>query len=125
MKLNSISGVTHYVEDLDESVAFYEALGFRMGKKDLGHAICYVNWFWVDLVATASEENTQRKQAASLPNKASGTLLHIKVEDVDELRQGLLEQGLKPESEPKNRPSGSREFVLSDPDGYRLAFFEK
>jgi hypothetical protein len=32
---------------------------------------------------------------------------------------------LKPTGEPERRPSGNREFVLRDPDGYNLVFFEK
>jgi hypothetical protein len=32
---------------------------------------------------------------------------------------------MKPDGEPQVRLSGNREFVLRDPDGYKLAFFEK
>ena len=28
-------------------------------------------------------------------------------------------------SEPEVRPTGNREFVLRDPDGYKLVFFQK
>jgi hypothetical protein len=32
---------------------------------------------------------------------------------------------LEPEGEPELRVSGNREFVLRDPDGYKLVFFQK
>jgi hypothetical protein len=32
---------------------------------------------------------------------------------------------MKPLGEPEVRPSGNREFVLRDPDGYKLVFFQK
>jgi len=32
MKVNGISGITCYVEDLAKTGEFYEALGFRRGK---------------------------------------------------------------------------------------------
>lgn len=115
MKLNSISGVTYTVKDLPTSVRFYEGLGFRMGKQDETHATCYVNWFWVDLVA-GSESNA---------GKSDGTSLYIKVDSADECHQDLVAQGLKPESEPEKKPSGNREFTLRDPDGHQLVFFEK
>jgi hypothetical protein len=33
--------------------------------------------------------------------------------------------GMKPEGQPEKRPGGGREFVLRDPDGYKLVFFKK
>jgi hypothetical protein len=32
---------------------------------------------------------------------------------------------MKPLGEPEVRASGNREFVLRDPDGYKLVFFQK
>jgi hypothetical protein len=32
---------------------------------------------------------------------------------------------MKPDGAPEVRDSGNREFVLRDPDGYKLAFFQK
>jgi hypothetical protein len=32
---------------------------------------------------------------------------------------------MKPAGEPRVQLSGSREFVLRDPDGYKLVFFQK
>lgn len=65
MKLNSISGFTCYVEDLATTAEFYEAIGFRAGKRE--------------------------------PDR----------------------------SEPRMGHGRNREFVLRDPDGYKLVFFEK
>ncbi len=113
MKLNSISGVTYLVKDLAASVKFYEDLGFRMGKQDEQHALCYVNWFWIDLVADAKA------------CKDEATALYIKVDSIDEHYQDVVAQGMKPEGEPEKKPSGNREFVLCDPDGHQLVFFEK
>ena len=54
MKLNSISGTTFKVKDLQKSAAFYESLGMRLGKRDNSHVTCYVNWYGVDLVADSA-----------------------------------------------------------------------
>jgi hypothetical protein len=43
----------------------------------------------------------------------------------DEAYHELLEKGLKPVSEPRNRTGGIREFMLRDPDGSLLVFFRK
>jgi uncharacterized glyoxalase superfamily protein PhnB len=49
----------------------------------------------------------------------------VKVDDVEDFHQALLSNGMKPEGEPQKQPSGNREFVLRDPDGYNLVFFQK
>jgi len=41
------------------------------------------------------------------------------------IHRSVLAAGMKPDAEPEKRPSGNREFVLRDPDGYKLAFFQK
>jgi hypothetical protein len=37
----------------------------------------------------------------------------------------VLANGLTPSTEPRKDRSGRREFLLLDPDGNRLAFFDK
>jgi catechol 2,3-dioxygenase-like lactoylglutathione lyase family enzyme len=113
MKISSIAGLAYRVADLDRTVAFYESLGFRVGKRDERQATCYVNWFWV--MFTVSDEG-------SMPGSAP--TLHMKVDDLDDFYGAVLAMGLAPETEPHKQRSG-REFELLDPDGYRLAFFGK
>jgi len=125
MKMSSISGVTYLVSDLQKTSAFYEALGFRLGKQDEGHLLCYVNWFWLDFIAQSSQSDLNTPQDAQMANRGAGTYLHIKVESIDEFYAGVLSKGMKPESEPYKQKSGDRVFVLRDPDGYKLVFFEK
>ena len=115
MKINSISGVTYLVADIDKTAEFYEALGFRMGKREEGRLTCYVNWFSVTFVA----------EDAAPSNKGAGVLLHLKVDDIDGCHTELVEAGMAPMGEPTKTAPGRREFVLRDPDGYELVFFAK
>ena len=48
----------------------------------------------------------------------------LSVENVDEFHEYLLTQGLQPASEPQNA-RGNREFILHDPDGYKLVIFKR
>jgi catechol 2,3-dioxygenase-like lactoylglutathione lyase family enzyme len=116
MKVNSISGITCQVDDLARAAEFYETIGFRRGKEDSDHVTFYVNWFFVTLIA---QEQTE------IPSKGAGQSLYIKVDDVDEFHKAVLSNGLQPAGEPEPQPSGYREFVLRDPDGYNLVFFQK
>jgi catechol 2,3-dioxygenase-like lactoylglutathione lyase family enzyme len=124
MKVNSISGITCYVKDLSKTAEFYEALGFRRGKEEPDRVMFYVNWFFVTFIAQDQAERKLRKEA-ELPDKGAGLFLYVKVDDIEDFHEAVLAAGMKPDGEPEKRPSGNREFVLRDPDGYKLAFFQK
>jgi catechol 2,3-dioxygenase-like lactoylglutathione lyase family enzyme len=122
MKIKSVSGLTCYVKDLEETVAFYEMLGFETKKKEPDHATLYSNWFWMDFLAIDKNERTN---GADLGNKGAGVLIYLSVDDVDEFHKELLAKGFKPASEPQNQPWGNREFIIHDPDGYQLVMFKR
>lgn len=124
MKVNSISGVLCYANDLDRTQQFYEALGFRIGKREPGRLTCYVNWFWLTFASQDDEDDPELREEANMSGRGTGLLVYVKVDDLDDYYENVLALGLKPASEPKVR-AGNREFVLHDPDGYRLVFFEK
>ncbi len=114
MKMSSISGVVCYVKDLDATAAFYEKLGFRL-KRDAKQLTAYVNWFWIIFRPQGAEDAV---------DGAPGMYLYIKVEDMQEFYDGVLDKGLKPATEPTKK-AGMLEFELRDPDGYNLVFFWK
>jgi catechol 2,3-dioxygenase-like lactoylglutathione lyase family enzyme len=125
MKVNSISGVTCYVKDLARTAEFYETIGFRRGKEEPGRATFYVNWFFVTFIAQDQEDDAELRKDAEASTKGAGLFLYIKVDDVEGFHKALVSNGMKPVGEPELRSSGNREFVLRDPDGYKLAFFQK
>jgi catechol 2,3-dioxygenase-like lactoylglutathione lyase family enzyme len=115
VKISSISGLVYPVRDLDKTVEFYEAMGFRLGKRDDHQVTMYVNWFWVTFT-------TDRKDAAE---PGTGPTLYLKVDNIDDTYGALLANGFTPSTEPRKDRSGRREFLLLDPDDNRLAFFAK
>jgi catechol 2,3-dioxygenase-like lactoylglutathione lyase family enzyme len=125
MKVNSISGINWYVQDLSRTADFYEALGFRRGKQEPDRLTFYVNWFFVTFLDQDQEDDADLRKEARLPDKGAGLLLYIKVDNVEDFYNGVLSKGMKPASEPQAGPSRTREFMLRDPDGYKLVFFEK
>jgi len=125
VKVNSISGVSCIVKDLDKTAEFYQALGFRLGNREPDHVTCYVNWFWVTFLAQNKQEDQERKKEAKVSNKGAGQSLYIKVDDINECYDAVIAHGMKPSSEPHKVASGNREFGLRDPDGYKLVLFAK
>lgn len=124
MEIKSISGITCYVKDLDKTAKFYETLGFRLGKQEGNSLTVYVNWFWITFVSQDKEDKAEFLEEANAEHKGAGTFLNLKVEKVDEYHKEVVDAGLKPSSEPRDWPWGRREFVVRDPDGYKLVFFE-
>jgi catechol 2,3-dioxygenase-like lactoylglutathione lyase family enzyme len=125
MKMKSIAGIVCYVKDTARTAKFYEALGFTVTKNEPGHLSIRLNWFWVDFHPQDKEDKPEFQQEANLDHKGAGLFLYVNVEDVDEFYKGVLAKGLKPSSEPKDWEWGNREFILRDPDGYKLVFFKK
>jgi catechol 2,3-dioxygenase-like lactoylglutathione lyase family enzyme len=117
MKLASVSGLTCVCADLDRTVAFYEGLGFRLGKRDEKQATLYVNWFWI-LFSAADP-------AAGPVEAGGGPVIQIKVDDIQQAYEEVVAAGNKPEGEPARRAGGGSEFTLLDPDGYQLVLFYK
>lgn len=125
MKMSSVAGIVSYVKDTAVTADFYEKLGFIITKRDPEHLSIRLNWFWIDFHPQDKEDKPEFQQEADLEHKGAGTFLYIKVEDVNNFYQGVIEKGLKPTNEPKDWPWGNREFILRDPDGYKLVFFQK
>jgi hypothetical protein len=78
----------------------------------------------MDFVAADKEARPEFKKTTSLTQKGAGPLVYLSAEDVDAFHKALLSKGLKPSSEPRDY-AGNREFVLRDPDGYRLVIFKR
>ncbi|MBZ0296450.1 MAG: VOC family protein [Anaerolineae bacterium] len=125
MSIKSISGITCLVKDLEKTAAFYDALGFRVGKQEDGLVKCYVNWFWVDFIAEDQADTSAYQAEAQVSNRGAGQYLHLKVDNVDAFYESILSNGMKPDGAPEGNRSSGRSFVLRDPDGYKLVFFEK
>ncbi|MBI2032558.1 MAG: VOC family protein [Candidatus Levybacteria bacterium] len=125
MKIKSVSGIVCYVKDLNKSAKFYEALGFEIKKKDSDHIAVYSNWFWIDFIPADKENKPEFKKEAKLESKGAGLYLYLSVDDVDEFYKDLISKGLKPSSEPRDWPWGNKEFVIRDPDGYKLVIFKR
>lgn len=125
MKLKSVSGITLYVSDLDRTIKFYQDLGFTKITFDEKHASFGLNWFTLDFVASQKEEKEEFKEEANAQNRGSGVYFNINTDNVDEIYKELIKKGYGPSSEPRDWPWGNREFVLRDPDGYKLVFSQK
>ena len=115
------------VRDVGASVGWYsEMLGFGSvfvpaGSGD-GPVLAHLRWrTYADLLLVPDEAGLD-----STRRKGVGVSLSFLVGDlnVDEIAERLVGLGVVLDEGPVTRPWNTRKFVVVDPDGYRLVFFE-
>jgi catechol 2,3-dioxygenase-like lactoylglutathione lyase family enzyme len=125
MAMKSISGLVFYVQDMDKTAEFYEKLGFTFTDREPNYLSIRLNWFWLDFHPQDKADIPEFQKEADLTIKGAGQFTYISVDNVDESYNELVDKGLQPDSQPADQPWGNREFLLRDPDGYKLVFFKK
>jgi predicted lactoylglutathione lyase len=105
------AGIIYHVTDLSATAAFYESIGFRIDYRSADKVVAYVGAFWFEFLPGQSG--------------APGIALAIKVGDVDAFYARVKDLGLKPATAPVTHPWGRRAFMLQDPDGYHLEFYNE
>jgi catechol 2,3-dioxygenase-like lactoylglutathione lyase family enzyme len=124
MKLKSGAGIVCYVKDVEVTVRFYEQLGFQFKLKEPTRATAYINWWWIDFHQIGAQDTPPWHVSSRPDNGSGGALFYFSVDHVPRAYEELTSKGLKPASAPVDL-RGNKEFVLVDPDGYRLVFFRR
>jgi uncharacterized glyoxalase superfamily protein PhnB len=117
-----ITNLLFWVQENKLSEKFYKKLGFDVTQSDDDHSVVTLGGFTIDLVSMRDEDPFTRDSMDG--DKGRGMYLYIRVDDVDAKHKELVALGLQPHTEPKDWPWGNREFVLKDPDGYKLCFWQ-
>src|SRR5580692_1922008 len=124
----SLIHTCYRITDIDRSVAFYEALGFkelrRMPIRDEA-----INVF-MNLPEDGDDEpRLELTYNFGVDSYEIGTgygHIAITADDLDATLARLAEQGIEPEKPPYSvREGGSRLCFVRDPDGYRIELIEQ
>ena len=108
-----------YAKDIKQSAKFYKQLGFPVQESPDTIKIKIADY---ELVFT-NENTTLIQNESGLKPKGLGIYTYIEVEDVDTYAKSLKDKGVRASTEPRDWPWGKREFVVRDPDGYKLVFY--
>ncbi|MBW3538581.1 VOC family protein [Candidatus Parcubacteria bacterium] len=116
-----------YVTDPFKTADFYHQLGFTLVKQDKDVAEVKLGQFRVQFVnkETARDQDKAFQKEAYGEPKGAGLYINVSVKGIDSYYQSLLDKNLRPSSQPRDWPWGNREFVIRDPDGYKLVFYER
>jgi catechol 2,3-dioxygenase-like lactoylglutathione lyase family enzyme len=118
-----ITGLVLWVQDNTLSVKFYKKLGFEVVESNDRHTIVQLGTFKLYLVSMRDEDEFNNDSLAT--HKGQGAYLYIHVDNVDAAYDEFLEKGVTARTKPRNWEWGNREFVVKDPDGYKLCFWQK
>lgn len=117
-----VTNITQWSRDNTLSEKFYKKLGFTLLISDEKHSILELNDFKVVLVSMRDEDRFSKDSIAG--QWGLGSYLYIQVDDVDVKHRELMSKKLEPSSEPSDWEWGNREFVIKDPDGYKICFWQ-
>lgn len=117
--IKRIHSTLFYAHDLDETADFYRQLGFNVEKAEDAVRVAAGDF----RLAFIDENKTPIQDESNSQPKGSGVFTYAEVENVDAYFQDLKDKGIETSSEPKDWPWGKREFVVKDPDGYKLVFY--
>ena len=111
MTLERLSAVTVATGDLDASVRFYEALGFQRHYVHEDFASFVLDGVYINLA--------YRKGYQNFGNW--GRVIFY-VDDVDAMYNRCIQEGLTPDSRPRDAEWHERYFHITDPSGHELSF---
>jgi catechol 2,3-dioxygenase-like lactoylglutathione lyase family enzyme len=117
-----VTNILLWVQENKLSEKFYKKLGFDVTASTAGYSEVKLGSFEIVLVNMRDEDEFAGDSLAG--EKGRGMYIYVRVEDVDKTYGELLGKGFQPRSEPRDWPWGNREFVLKDPDGYKLCFWQ-
>jgi catechol 2,3-dioxygenase-like lactoylglutathione lyase family enzyme len=121
------------VSDLDASLQFYVGLvGFKVSYRRPEERFCFLDLDGAQIMLEKAAGPGRRFRTAALEHPfGRGMNLQIEVVDVDSIHQRVTRSGgsiVIPLEEQWYRiddhEAGNRQFVVADPDGYLLRFFE-
>ncbi len=104
------------------SEKFYKKLGFEVTASTPGYSEVRLGDFEIVIVNMRDEDEFNGDSLSG--DKGRGMYIYIRVDDVDAEYRRQIDLGLHPHTQPRDWDWGNREFILKDPDGYKLCFWQ-
>jgi uncharacterized glyoxalase superfamily protein PhnB len=110
-----------FVSNLEQTAKFYMQLGFDVQRSDDQIKIKLGDF----TLALIDENKASIQNESGMQPKGLGIYTYIEVGDIDKYFESIKANGVVPRTEPRTWPWGKREFVVKDPDGYKLVFYQR
>ena len=116
-----LHSVLFYASDLAATADFYERCGLSVVRSD-DDPVIRITMGDFTLEFLSEQKATIKNKASNVP-KGLGIYTYVEVDDADAHFAEIKRNGVEPSTEPKTWPWGKREFVVKDPDGFRIVFY--
>ncbi|MFN7119978.1 MAG: VOC family protein [Saprospiraceae bacterium] len=110
-----LNQITIQVQDVEQSIAFYEKLGLTLIVKNLPS--------YARFECAGGEATFSLHQTEGTGHQENGAWIYFETEDVDATVQQLMEQGIVFEALPEDKPWLWREARLKDLDHNQLIIY--
>jgi len=117
-----ITNLLFWVQENELSTKFYKKLGFTVTHIDDEYSVVSLQDFSITLLSMRDEDTFAQDSMSA--DKGRGVYVYIQVDSADETYEELIHADLVPSTKPKDWHWGNREFILKDPDGYKLCFWQ-
>lgn len=117
------TNIVLWVQENKTSEKFYKKLGFSVDESTDYYSEISLNGFKITLVNMRDEDEFAGDSLNGA--KGKGMYIYFWVEDTEKHYSHLLSIGLKPSTKPRDWRWGNSEFILKDPDGYKLCFWHE
>jgi uncharacterized glyoxalase superfamily protein PhnB len=118
-----VTNILLWVQENQISEKFYRKLGFSVDVSTDAYSEVSLGGFRIMLINMRDEDEFAGDSLAG--EKGKGMYIYLHVDDVDLHYAKLVDEGFEPHTVPRDWPWGNREFVLKDPDGYKLVFWRE
>ncbi len=118
-----VTNILLWVQENKLSEKFYKKLGFTITASTPGYSEVKLGNFEIVLVNMRDDDEFAGDSLSG--DKGRGMYVYIYVDDVDAEYDRQIKLGLRPATSPRDWEWGNREFVLKDPDGYKLCFWHE
>lgn len=117
-----ITSILLWVQENKLSEKFYKKLGFEVTQSTDSNSVVSLNGFDLQLVNMRDDDMFNKDSLAG--DKGKGVYIYINVPSADEAHAKLIKDGITPATQPRDWDWGNREFIVKDPDGYKLCFWQ-
>jgi len=118
-----ITSILLWVAENTLSEKFYKKLGFTTKLSNDRLSVVSLAGFDLQLVNMRDDDMFNKDSLAG--DKGKGMYIYLQVPSVDAQYAKLVKDGIKPATEPRDWDWGNREFIVKDPDGYKICFWQK
>lgn len=123
MGMMKFTNILLWVQENRISEKFYKKLGFEVTASTDAYSEVQHGDLQIVLVNMRDEDEFAGDALGGA--KGKGMYVYFWVKNVDEEYQRQLQLGFRPATQPRDWPWGNREFILKDPDGYKLCFWHE